>query len=81
MNEDIKTLLNMPHNQLRKGACIKQCILNLEGLQHRYKPIFDEDPAINSLLEQMRAEHERLSEILRKEEDVDALMEAAFREK
>ena len=81
MNEDMETLLNMPHNQLRKAACIKQCMLNLEGLQRRYKPIFDDDPVINSLLEQMRAELERLTEILRKEEDVDALMKAAFQEK
>lgn len=74
------TTRKLPHNQLRKAAAIKQCILNLEGLQSRYKPVFDDDEAINSLLEQMRAEHERVMEPLRHEQDVDALIEAAFKE-
>ena len=78
MDKEIETLFQMPHNQLRKAACIKQCIRNFEGLQRQYSPIFDEDPAINGLLEQMRAEHERVMEPLRQEKDADALFQAAF---
>lgn len=80
MDKEIKTLFEMPHNQLRKAACIKQCIRNLEGLQHGYAPIFDEDRFINNTLEQLRAELTRVMEPLQQEKDVDGLMRAAFSE-
>ena len=78
MDKDIEKLFQLPHNQLRKASCIKQCILNLEGLQHGYAPIFDEDPFINNTLEQLRAELARVMEPLRQEKDAEALMQAAF---
>ena len=80
MNKEIKTLFQMPHNQLRKASCINQCILNLEGLQHGYAPIFDEDPFINGILAKLRVEYERVVEPLRQEKDAEALMQAAFGE-
>lgn len=80
MDKEIEKLFKMPHNQLRKAFCIQQCIHNLEGLQRQYSPIFEEDPAINNLLEQLRAERDRVMVPLRQEKDVDALMNAAFGE-
>ncbi|MBR2861584.1 MAG: hypothetical protein IKB86_07080 [Clostridia bacterium] len=80
MDTEIEKLFKMPHNQLRKAACIKQCLNNLEGLQRQYRPIFDEDPFINDILEQLRTEHERVWEPLRQEKDGDALFRAAFNE-
>lgn len=80
MDKGIEKIYKMPHNQLRKASCIKQCIRNLEDLQHGYKPIFDEDQFINNTLEQLRAELARVMEPLQQEKDVDGLMRAAFGE-
>lgn len=80
MEKEIETLFNMPHNQLRKASHIRECIIRLEELQRRYRPIFDDDPKVNQWLAEMRAEHERVMEPLRQEKDVDGLMRAAFQE-
>ena len=80
MDKGIEKIHQMPHNQLRKAMCIKQCIRNLEGLQRRYTPTFDEDLFINTTLEQFRAELARVMEPLQDENDVDGLMRAAFDE-
>ena len=70
-----KELSNLPHNMLRKVFALKSCISSLESLQRRYKPIFDEDQVINSLLEQMRTEEKEIMDILRQREDAIALFE------
>ena len=80
MEQAIKDLWNLPHNQIRKLMALKAGIGNLEGLQRQYRPIFDEDPAINRLLKQMRAEHDTLLSALRARPDAADLLENVFQE-
>lgn len=80
MDKGIEKIYQMPHNQLRKVAHIRECIIRLEELQRRYRPIFDEDPQVNRWLGEMRAENERVMELLRAREDANELLEAYFKE-
>lgn len=73
-------LHELPHNQLRKAGALKECIRRLEELQHRYKPIFDQDEAVNSLLQQMKAEHEAVMNVLQSSENAAELLENYFQE-
>lgn len=80
MDKNVEKIYNMPHNQLRKATCLKECIVRLEALQRRYTPIFDEDPIVNSLLEQMRPEYDAVIEMLRTREDAQAYLEDFLKE-
>lgn len=70
---------NLPQNQIRKAIYLKRCISSLEELQRRYG-VFDEDPAIVSLLTQMRTEYETVMAELRKREDANELLADVIQE-
>ena len=72
----MKDLAQLPQNQLRKVFTLTECILRLEELQRRYKPIFDEDTVINNVLKEMKEEKEILMAGLREREDALELLEA-----
>lgn len=76
----MEDLRNMPHNQLRKAMALKSAINNLESLQSRYRPIFDEDPDVVSLLQTMRTEYDRLMSAVGSREDAMSILEDIFKE-
>lgn len=71
----MEKLYNLPQNQTRKLLALKRCIAELEGLQRGYAPIFNEDPIIKNLLEQMQNESDKLTSTLREREDALELLE------
>ena len=74
----LETLQKMPHNMLRKAFALKASIRQLEDLQRRYMPIFDNDTVINNVLEQMRSEVETIMAELRVREDAKEAFETLF---
>lgn len=76
----MEDLRNMPHNQLRKAMALRSAINNLEGLQSRYRPIFDEDPVIVNVLQQMKPEYDRLMSAVGSREDAMSVLGDVFKE-
>ena len=65
----------LAQNQLRKAMALKSCIRELEVLQRRHAPAFDDDKVINEILTQARTEHEAILAILRKQPEATKLLE------
>lgn len=80
MNDAQRALFELPQNQLRKAFALKACILELEALQRRYRPIFDEDPGVVRLLELANQEREAAMAALRSRLDAKELLDAYFEE-
>lgn len=56
---------NLPQNLIRKLFPLIECIQTLEHFRLSYRPIFEDDPAIASLLEHLHAERESVMARLR----------------
>lgn len=74
------SLYNAPQNQIRKAMALRASMNQLEGLQHRYAPIFDQDTALVNLLGQLREEYEAVMAALRDRDDVGELLDAYCQE-
>ena len=80
MNDAQRALFELPQNQLRKALALKACILELEALQRRYRPIFDDDPGVVRLLELANQEREAAMAALRSLPEAMELLDAYFEE-
>lgn len=61
---DKNAIYNRPQNLIRKHGAIARCIETLEQLKENYPPIFNNDPMINNLLDQMKGNIEKLVEAM-----------------
>lgn len=76
----MEELRQLPQNQIRKAMALKASRAQLKALLRQYAPIFDDDPAIQRLVLEMRAKEESILTGLRHREDALDLLETVFQE-
>ena len=72
---------NLPQNLIRKLFALTDCASKLQRLQMSYRPIFEDDPGIASLLEHLHAERESVMVRLRQHPDYLTLIEQHWEER
>lgn len=66
---------NLPQNLIRKSFALMDCIHRLERLKSEYRPIFEDDPGVASLIGHLHAEREALMVQIRQHPDYLKLIE------
>ena len=78
--ETIEDVRNQPQNLVRKLFALTNCVTKLQTFQTSYRPIFEDDPGIASLLEHLHAERESLMIRIRQHPDYLELIEKQWEE-
>lgn len=78
--ETVDDVRDQPQNLVRKLFVLTDCVTKLQKFQTSYRPIFEDDPGIASLLEHLHAERELLKARLRQHPEYLTLIEQHWEE-
>lgn len=76
----MENVRNQPQNLIRKLFALRDCTHQLEQFRISYRPIFEDDPGIASIIEHIQAERESLMVQLRQYPDYLELIEKQWEE-
>ena len=78
--ETMEDVRNLPQNLARKLGGVWHCMLELDDFRMKYQPIFEDDPFIVGILEQLQTEYDRLQQALQEYPDYSQYVYAYWKE-
>ena len=78
--ETMDDVRNLPQNIVRKMGGLRHCMFELDNFRMKYQPIFEDDPFIVGVLEQMQTEYDWLQQALQEYPDYNQYVSAYWKE-